>query len=209
MQFDGITSGNDRICVVAATNRPHGEGLNQAWRPDATESCAFMKHCAALCPMLLRSPSAPDSPTAPLAAPHTLPFICSVPPLPGSAELDHAARRRFTKRIYVPLPNASARYHILVHLLRTQPQVALAQADLDFVVGATEGFSASDITSLCKEAAMGPVREMGYAISHVDPAAIRPVDVRDFDLALRVTKPSVNPQMLLSYERFMKEFGST
>lgn len=72
-------------------------------------------------------------------------------------ELDEAARRRFVKRLYIPLPDAEARSALVTLLLRKNSH-ALTEAEIQAVVGRTEGFSGADVKSLCTEAAMGPVR---------------------------------------------------
>lgn len=64
-------------------------------------------------------------------------------------ELDDAVRRRLVKRIYIPLPTAEGRTAILSHLLKGQA-AALSRADVDKIVRATEGYSASDLTALCE-----------------------------------------------------------
>lgn len=72
-------------------------------------------------------------------------------------ELDEAARRRFVKRLYIPLPDAEARLALVTLLLRKNSH-ALAQGEIQAVVDRTVGFSGADIKALCTEAAMGPVR---------------------------------------------------
>lgn len=93
------------------------------------------------------------------------------------AELDDAVRRRLTKRVYVPLPDAAGRAAVLKHLLQGQQGTAtarLSDKELACVVRATEGYSASDLAALCKEAAMAPVRELGARIAHVAANQVRP-----------------------------------
>ena len=68
-------------------------------------------------------------------------------------------------RIYIPLPDEEGRAAVLKHLLKGQ--VSLSQMDMAKIVKATPGYSASDLTALCKEAAMGPIRELGAAIAQV------------------------------------------
>lgn len=62
-----------------------------------------------------------------------------------------AMLRRLEKRIYVPLPNLEARQCMLKTFLGDR--MAEAQS-LAAAAERTEGFSGSDISSLCKEAAM-------------------------------------------------------
>ncbi|XP_024533763.1 protein SUPPRESSOR OF K(+) TRANSPORT GROWTH DEFECT 1 isoform X2 [Selaginella moellendorffii] len=58
--------------------------------------------------------------------------------------LDHAVRRRFDKRIYIPLPDLKARQHMFkVHLGDTPSN--LSERDFEDLAKRTEGFSGSDI----------------------------------------------------------------
>lgn len=61
------------------------------------------------------------------------------------------------KRIYIPMPDADARRELLKHLLRGQP-VRLSWADMERVVNSTAKYSASDLSALCREAAIIPIR---------------------------------------------------
>ena len=65
-------------------------------------------------------------------------------------ELDEAARRRFVKRLYIPLPEPEAR-RALVTLLLKKNSHELTESDIDAVVEKTAGFSGADIRSLCTE----------------------------------------------------------
>eukprot|EP00878_Enallax_costatus_P033921 GHUV01037505.1.p1 GENE.GHUV01037505.1~~GHUV01037505.1.p1 ORF type:complete len:459 (+),score=132.43 GHUV01037505.1:367-1743(+) len=133
-------------------------------------------------------------------------------------ELDDAVRRRLVKRIYIPLPDAEGRAAILTHLLGNSSSSggataggvrhSLSKKDFAKIVASTEGYSASDLTALCREAALGPVRELGPAIANVKLDKIRPVKLLDFAEALQVIRPSLNQEQLKSFEAFTREFGA-
>ena len=63
---------------------------------------------------------------------------------------------------------------------------SLSRGDLGRIVRDTSGYSASDLTALCREAALGPVRELGAAIASASLDSIRPVRLADFSDALQV-----------------------
>ena len=72
--------------------------------------------------------------------------------------LDPAIRRRFEKRVYIPLPDKEARYQLLtlklkeaIHTLTNQEILQIAEI--------TEGFSGADLNILIRDALMQPIRE--------------------------------------------------
>lgn len=67
------------------------------------------------------------------------------------------ARRRLVKRVYIPMPDATARRALLRHVLAGQP-ARLSRADVEALVARTERYSGSDLAALCREAAMVPLR---------------------------------------------------
>ena len=73
-------------------------------------------------------------------------------------ELDPAIRRRFEKRIYIPLPDIHARATQFKIRLGKTPN-NLSEEDFFELAKATEGYSGSDITVVVKEAMMLPVRK--------------------------------------------------
>jgi vacuolar protein-sorting-associated protein 4 len=72
--------------------------------------------------------------------------------------LDQAVRRRFDKRIYIPLPEAPARANMFKIHLGDTPHSITAK-EFDFLGAATPGFSGSDIAVLVKDVLMQPVRK--------------------------------------------------
>jgi vacuolar protein-sorting-associated protein 4 len=77
-------------------------------------------------------------------------------------ELDAAIRRRFEKRVYIPLPEAEARaYMAKLHLGDTPSE--LTDEDFDKLGEITAGASGSDIKVLVKEALMEPLRRCQQA----------------------------------------------
>lgn len=77
--------------------------------------------------------------------------------------LDNAIRRRFQKRIYIPLPDFDARFYLLKHKMKKEKH-SLSEQDFYEVAKKTEGFSGSDINSLIKNACYEPLRKFQKAI---------------------------------------------
>lgn len=73
--------------------------------------------------------------------------------------LDNAIRRRFDKRIYIPLPDLPARSHMFKVHLGDTPSTLQAPQDYDTLASKTEGFSGSDIAVVVKDVLMEPVRK--------------------------------------------------
>lgn len=71
--------------------------------------------------------------------------------------LDPALRRRFEKRIYIPLPTAPARLAMLKIHLGNTPHT-LTPDDFRAISQITEGYSGSDMGAVVREALMEPVR---------------------------------------------------
>ena len=69
------------------------------------------------------------------------------------------------------------------------------------------GFSGSDMTSLAKDAAMGPLRSLGEALLHTSTDEIRPIEFKDFVASLQTIRPSVSQEGLREYEDWAQQFG--
>ncbi|ETN24332.1 hypothetical protein, variant 4 [Phytophthora nicotianae INRA-310] len=77
-------------------------------------------------------------------------------------ELDPAMRRRFEKRIYIPLPDIEARKVMLgIHLGDTPNE--LSDSNFTAIAEKTEGCSGSDISVLVRDALMEPLRKCQQA----------------------------------------------
>ncbi|KHN86911.1 Fidgetin-like protein 1 [Toxocara canis] len=126
-------------------------------------------------------------------------------------ELDDAAKRRFVKRLYISLPCADARTHIVRSLLCTQKH-DLRDEDFKVIADITEGYSGADMKELCAEASMGPIRDIiessSMDIATIDKDQVRAVTLRDFENAARVVRPTVVEKDLLAYREWDSKFGS-
>lgn len=120
--------------------------------------------------------------------------------------IDEAARRRFVRRQYIPLPEPTTRETQLRTLLGQQKH-DLSEEDVLKLVDLTDGFSGSDITALAKDAAMGPLRSLGEALLHMTMEQIRPIQLADFQASLTTIRPSVGKTGLKEYEDWAREFG--
>lgn len=120
--------------------------------------------------------------------------------------IDEAARRRFVRRQYIPLPEDETRAVQLRTLLGHQKH-GLTEKDIQCLVELTDGFSGSDITALAKDAAMGPLRSLGEALLHMSMDQIRPIQFLDFEASLVNIRPSVSKQGLKEFEDWAREFG--
>ncbi|CCW72191.1 unnamed protein product [Phytomonas sp. Hart1] len=142
-------------------------------------------------------------------------------------ELDEAARRRLEKRLYIPLPDLTARQQLIERLLATlrskepnstaeNPPIGgnneahcLSTNDFVRVAEMTAGYSGADLRLLCREAAMGPLREMtSHELSEITQKDLRLVNASDFKQALRRIKPSVGPSEVRRYTEWNQQYGS-
>lgn len=122
--------------------------------------------------------------------------------------IDEAARRRFSRRLYIPLPEYETRLYHLKKLLSRQKN-NLSDTDFEIIANLTEGYSGSDITSLAKEAAMEPIRDLGDKLMDINFETIRGVCLKDFEKAMLTVKKSVSPSSLERFETWAAGFGST
>lgn len=138
-------------------------------------------------------------------------------------DIDDAARRRFVRRQYIPLPEHDTREKQLRTLLGHQKH-DLSEQDIERLIEATEGelfldlggehlltlltgYSGSDITALAKDAAMGPLRNLGEALLFTPRDQIRPIQAGDFVNSLESIRPSVSKKGLEAFEAWAREFG--
>lgn len=122
-------------------------------------------------------------------------------------ELDDAARRRFVKRLYVPLPAFEDRKVLLQRLLEKNKHV-LNEKDFTKLAADTDGFSGADLKALCTDAAMGPIRQLGSRALEVDANDVPPISYKHFRQALRGMHPSVAQADLEIYLEWNKTYGS-
>ncbi|EFJ50613.1 hypothetical protein VOLCADRAFT_88606 [Volvox carteri f. nagariensis] len=126
-------------------------------------------------------------------------------------DCDPALLRRFDRRVAVPLPDLAAREAFLAAVL-TRPELAgqhsLDSGEVRQLAERTAGYSGSDLTQLCREAVMQPVRELlrqmaaagawgwggggdggGGGGGGAVVAGPRPLALRDFEWALGEIQP--------------------
>nr|CAD7262210.1 unnamed protein product [Timema shepardi] len=122
-------------------------------------------------------------------------------------ELDEAALRRFSKRIYVCLPDHATRI-VLLRKLLSKHNSPLAHNELERLARLTDGYSGSDLTSLAKDAALGPIRELNpEQVRCLDPGNVRNINFQDFLDSLKRIRRSVSPTSLLAYEKWNQSYG--
>uniref|UniRef100_A0A8D3E4M2 Fidgetin-like protein 1 n=1 Tax=Scophthalmus maximus TaxID=52904 RepID=A0A8D3E4M2_SCOMX len=119
-------------------------------------------------------------------------------------ELDEAVLRRFAKRVYVALPDEKTRSTLLTNLLGKHGN-PLSINEL-----VTAGYSGSDLTALAKDAALGPIRELGPdQVRCMAANEMRNIKTKDFEDSLKRIKPTVSPTTLKMYTKWNKDFGDT
>nr|CAD7259541.1 unnamed protein product [Timema shepardi] len=127
-------------------------------------------------------------------------------------DIDEAFRRRFEKRVLIPLPNDDTRSALLKLCL--EGVTVDSKLDTNVIADKLDGYTGSDITNVCRDAAMMSMRRK---ISGRSPSEIKkikkedvdlPVTMKDFEDALARCKKSVSLNDVSRYEAWMDEFGS-
>ena len=128
-------------------------------------------------------------------------------------DLDEALRRRLEKRVYIPLPTPEGRKKMLdINMKGLEVENDI---DWSYIVKMTEGFSGADMSNICREAAMMPLRRRlkssGIDVDRIEELKKEidvPVSMQDFKQALKNTQKSVSQANLEFYANWMKQFGS-
>ena len=120
--------------------------------------------------------------------------------------LDSAILRRFEKRIYIGFPDAEARAKIFA--LNTKEIEMEEDVDFDELAQMTEGYSGSDIATVCREVNMLPIRELDpKSIREDKEVVLRPISMDDFYETLKKIKPIVPIEEVKRFEEWQEEFG--
>lgn len=122
-------------------------------------------------------------------------------------ELDDAARRRFVKRLYIPLPEKDDRTILLENLLSKNHHI-LSPQDVEKLANETKGYSGADLKALCTDAAMGPIRQLSGRISSIRAQDVPPISYKHFRYALRGMSPSVALEDLNVYLQWNQTYGN-
>ena len=148
-------------------------------------------------------------------------------------QLDSAIRRRFERRIYIPLPDGDARLEMFKLNIGDTP-TTLTSADYHTLANITEGYSGHDVAVVVKDALMQPIRKIQSAThfkqvgtqyqpcSPGEPGAIEmnwmelegdqllepDLCLNDFLRAVKTNKPTVNQSDLSKFVEFTNDFGS-
>lgn len=123
-------------------------------------------------------------------------------------ELDDAARRRLIKRLYISLPQKDGRLQIVKNLMRKQ-ECSLTEEEMDNIAKITDGYSGSDMTNLCREAAIGPIRSIQrLSITSIKANEVRGINHQDFIDAMKQVRASVSKDAIDSYEKWNQVYGS-
>ena len=132
-------------------------------------------------------------------------------------DLDDALRRRFEKRVYIPLPNEKGRLQLFnLNLKKIEIDKNI---NYDKLVKLTDGYSGADICNVCREASFMPMRRELLAnkgrrvedlVNDQDfRTKIRaPIVMNDFEKAISNISKSVSQKDLEVYDKWTKEFSS-
>ena len=124
-------------------------------------------------------------------------------------DIDDAMLSRFQKKVYVPLPDLAARSAIF--MIETDG-VGMAMDEDDFIeLGVrSEGYSGRDISNVCQEVIMMPIRELdmsGLLENSNQEVKVRDIEVDDFKQTLKKVKPMTNDKSLKQYQDWAQEYG--
>ena len=134
-------------------------------------------------------------------------------------DLDDALRRRFEKRVYIPLPNSVGRremFRINTKGIDVQPNI-----DWDKLVIKTDGYSGADIANVCREASLMQMRrilsrtggKLNFTMIRDNPTFVMKeldaaVTQNDFEEAIKHISKSVSQNDIKKYEQFTEEYSN-
>ncbi|MHA2405013.1 MAG: AAA family ATPase, partial [Candidatus Kariarchaeaceae archaeon] len=113
--------------------------------------------------------------------------------------------RRFQKRVYIPLPDVTARFNILQlyskHLVKLDSNVNLLA-----IARLTSGYSGSDLFDVIQAVHLNVVREFFKRGESDDTTNLRTITHNDFLHVLDIRKPSISIESINDYEVWYAKF---
>jgi SpoVK/Ycf46/Vps4 family AAA+-type ATPase len=126
-------------------------------------------------------------------------------------KLDWAFLRRFSKRIYIPLPSLEARENLFAsYLTKLKKDASVNSSELARLI---DGYSASDVKDICQAVQLSVIDEFftmadskgDTDLTHVQ---LRDITMDDFRKAIKKRRPSVNSNMIQDYSNWTKDFSA-
>lgn len=123
-------------------------------------------------------------------------------------DLDEAALRRMTRRIYMPLPDLEARKAFIEYKLK-DANSNITEEDMTILAELCEGYSCADLNQVIKEAAMIPLREIppDQLVNLENTESIRPISLDDFRASFKTNAPSVSHQTIEDFNEWRRSKG--
>ncbi len=126
-------------------------------------------------------------------------------------DIDNAMLSRFEKKVHVPLPDVPARAAIFkIHTAGVD--ISLEDEDFIELAARSEGYSGRDISNVCREVIMLPIRELDMSGLLEEPnreVTVREVILDDFIITLKKVKPMISSSSLKKYNAWTDEFGES
>jgi SpoVK/Ycf46/Vps4 family AAA+-type ATPase len=111
--------------------------------------------------------------------------------------------------VYVPLPDIPARAAIFkIHTSGVNS--SLREEDYIELAARSETYSGRDISNVCREVIMLPVRELdmsGLLENSNQEVKVRDINLEDFKKTLKKVKPMITKNQLKQHEDWKKDFG--
>jgi vacuolar protein-sorting-associated protein 4 len=123
-------------------------------------------------------------------------------------DIDSAVLRRFEKKIYIGLPSEDGRRQIFE--LSTKDVDKDETVNFEELAAMTEGYTGSDIATVCREVVMLPIRELDVAGSldeGNEDIQVRSITQEDFMSTVQKIKPVVSQKELDNFMKWKDEFG--
>ncbi|KAF3208625.1 hypothetical protein TWF679_007685 [Orbilia oligospora] len=119
-------------------------------------------------------------------------------------DLDEAFLRRLPYRVFLNMPSYEERRQILERMVLAEnlaEDVSLAD-----IAKRAEGYSGSDLRTLCGQAALAWATELELSSGETFDGQEVKLNMKNFELAFSRTGPSASPKMIESLEKFHKRF---
>jgi SpoVK/Ycf46/Vps4 family AAA+-type ATPase len=127
-------------------------------------------------------------------------------------KLDWAFLRRFSKRIYIPLPALETRQNLFAsYLSKLKKDSSVEASQLAQLI---DGYSASDIRDICQSVQLSVIDEFfslaeskgNMDLTHVQ---LRDITMDDFKKTIKKRRPSMSPGMIQEYSNWTRDFSAS